>query len=65
MTSTSGFEKEYLDYAQYAYQQITDGFMMEDLRMLSKATDALREERDAIKKSRRKEMLALREAGSD
>ena len=55
-----GFEKEYLDYAQYAYQQITDGFMMEDLRMLSKATDALREERDAIKKSRRKEMLALR-----
>lgn len=49
-----------LGFAASAYVQMTDGFVHEDLKSLRKAVAATDEEKDTLKKIRRKEMLGMR-----
>ena len=50
----------FLDFTDYTYRQVTDGFMLEDLKMLNKAESAMRSMRTELKSTRRKEMMGLR-----
>ena len=47
-------------FSQQAYLQVTDAFINEDLRSLRKAINATDNEKDKLKKLRRKETLGLR-----
>lgn len=49
-----------LAFASSTYLQMTDGFIREDLRSLRKAVTATDEEKDKLKKIRRKETLGMR-----
>lgn len=49
-----------LDFAENTYMKMTDGFMREDLRSLRKAVSMTNDEKDVLKKMRRKEMLGMR-----
>ncbi len=49
----------YLDFVINTYTQITDGFVNDDLRSLRRADSALRTEKSALKKMRRKEMVGM------
>lgn len=53
-------QTQFLEYASYIYQQVTDGFMLEDLKMLNKAENSMRSKRTELKGIRRKEMMGLR-----
>lgn len=49
-----------LDFAENAYMKMTEGFIREDLRSLRKAVSMTNDEKDVLKKVRRKEMLGMR-----
>lgn len=49
-----------LDFSASIYVQMTDGFIREDLKNLRKAVSATNEEKDNLKKIRRKETLGMR-----
>lgn len=49
-----------LEHANYLYRQVTDGFMLDDPRMLEKTSRGVRLERTVLKNVRRKEMMAIR-----
>ena len=49
-----------LDFAANTYGQITDGFIREDLKSLRKAVSSTNDEKDILKKIRRKETLGMR-----
>lgn len=49
-----------LEFAVMTYQQMTEGFIHEDLKSLRKAVAATNDEKDTLKKIRRKEMLGMR-----
>lgn len=49
-----------LDIAENAYMKMTEGFIREDLRSLRKAVSMTNDEKDVLKKVRRKEMLGMR-----
>ena len=48
------------DFIMATYTQITDGFINEDIKSLRKAMIRTAEEKQALKKSRRKEIIGLR-----
>lgn len=52
-------QTNYLEFVINIYQQITDGFVNDDLRSLRKADSALRNEKSTLKKMRRKEMVGM------
>ena len=52
-------QTNYLEFVINIYQQITDGFINDDLRSLRKADSALRNEKSVLKKMRRKEMVGM------
>ena len=49
-----------LDFAANTYGQMTDGFIREDLKSLRKAVSSTNDEKDILKKIRRKETLGMR-----
>ena len=49
-----------LDFAAKTYGQMTDGFIREDLKSLRKAVSSTNDEKDILKKIRRKETLGMR-----
>ena len=49
-----------LDFAANTYGQMTDGFIREDLKSLRKAVSSTNDEKDILKKIRRKETLGIR-----
>lgn len=49
-----------LEHAGYLYRQATDGFMLDDPRMLEKTQKSVRLERATLKNVRRKQMMAIR-----
>ncbi len=49
-----------LDFAENTYLKMTEGFIREDLRSLRRAVSMTNDEKDALKKIRRKEMLGMR-----
>ena len=49
-----------LDFAANTYGQMTDGFIREDLKSLRKAVSSTKDEKDILKKIRRKETLGMR-----
>lgn len=49
-----------LDFAENTYMKMTEGFVREDLRSLRKAVSMTNDEKDVLKKVRRKEMLGMR-----
>lgn len=51
-----------LQFVADAYGKITNGFIKEDLRELRHASNAIKEAKKMIKKSRRKELICLRRA---
>lgn len=51
---------EMFDFIMNTYTNITDGFINEDLRLLRKAMVKTGEEKQALKKTRRKEIIGLR-----
>ena len=53
-------QHDLLDHAGYLYRQATDGFMLDDPRLLEKTQKAVRTERVTLKNVRRKEMTVLR-----
>jgi|GEM_PF-3687439 len=55
----------YLTFVIDTYTQITDGFVNDDLRTLRRADSALRTEKGALKKMRRKEMVGLQRIDKD
>ena len=48
-----------LDFAANTYGQMTDGFIREDLKSLRKAVSSTNDEKDILKKIRRKETLSV------
>ena len=54
-----------LDFADRTYLQMTDGFIQEDLKSLRKAVSAVNDEKDILKKIRRKETLGMRRINRD
>ena len=50
-----------LDFAANTYGQMTDGFIREDLKSLRKAVSSTNDEKDILKKIRRKETLGMRQ----
>ena len=54
-----------LDFADRTYLQMTDGFIQEDLKSLRKAVSAVNDEKDILKKMRRKETLGMRRINRD
>ena len=58
-------QASFLDFVNRTYQQITDGFIAEDLGKLQKAENEMRKERMELKQARRKEMLGLRRIDPD
>ena len=58
-------QSKFLAYVNDTYQQITDGFISEDLGKLQKAESSMRRERFNLKQLRRKEMLGLRRIDQD
>lgn len=58
-------ETDSLNFVTNTYVLITDGFIKEDLKSLRKADFAIREEKKMLKKTRRKEIIALRKANED
>lgn len=50
----------YMQYSSKTYQQITEGFMKEDLKMLRKAMNHTDSRKKELKKLKRKELLGLR-----
>ena len=48
-----------LDFAANTYGQMTDGFIREDLKSLRKAVSSTNDEKDILKKIRRKETLGM------
>ncbi len=53
-------ETEFMDYAIQTYQQITDGFINENLKSLRRADNSLKNKKAELKKIRRKEMIGMR-----
>lgn len=53
-------QSEVLAFTAGIYVQMTDGFIHEDLKSLRKAVAATNEEKDLLKKVRRKEILGMR-----
>ena len=49
-----------MDFAANTYGQMTDGFIREDLKSLRKAVSSTNDEKDILKKIRRKETLGMR-----
>lgn len=49
-----------LNFADHTYLQMTDGFVQEDLKSLRKAVSVTNDEKDVLKKIRRKETLGMR-----
>ena len=49
-----------LDFAANTYGQMTDGFIREDLKSLRKSVSSTNDEKDILKKIRRKETLGMR-----
>lgn len=49
-----------LNFAERSYLQMTDGFIHEDLKSLRKAIAAANDEKDVLKKLRRKETMGMR-----
>ena len=49
-----------LDFAANTYGQMTDGFIREDLKSLRKAVSSTNDEKDILKKIRRKETFGMR-----
>ena len=58
-------QHRFLEYAMSLYQQITNGFLEEDLRTLRKAERSLTDEKSVLKNVRRKETLCLRRVPKD
>ena len=58
-------QSKFLAYVNDTYQQITDGFVSEDLGKLQKAESSMHRERFNLKQLRRKEMLGLRRIDQD
>ncbi len=58
-------ESEYMDYVIQVYQQITDGFINEDLKNLRRADSSLKNKKTELKKIRRKEMIGMRRIDKD
>lgn len=58
-------ELKNLEFASQTYTLITDGFIKEELKSLRRADIAIREEKKMLKKTRRKEIIALRKANND
>lgn len=52
-------KSEFIDYASQQYGNVTDGFINEDLRQLKKAENSLNEEKQMLKKIRRKETIGM------
>lgn len=55
-------QKDFLDFARTAFADITNGFMEDNVRVLSHSAKALATEKDMLKAQRRKFMLCLRRA---
>jgi Na+/phosphate symporter len=53
-------EADYMDYVAQLYQQVTDGFINEDLKNLRRADSSLKNKKTELKKIRRKEMIGMR-----
>ncbi len=53
-------QRQFLDFVNVNYLNVTEGFISEDLSRLQKAESAMRKERQELKQRRRKEMLGLR-----
>lgn len=49
-----------LDFAENTYMKMTEGFIREDLKSLRKAVSMTNDEKDILKKERRKGMLGMR-----
>ena len=58
-------ELKNLEFASQTYTLITDGFIKEELKSLRRADVAIREEKKMLKKTRRKEIIALRKTTND
>lgn len=53
-------QTDFLEFATTSYSQITDGFVNENLSLLSKAENSMRQRRIELKNTRRKEIIGLR-----
>lgn len=51
---------DYINYTEQAYMQVTDGFINEDLKQLKKVMSSTDDQKNMLKKRRRKEILGLR-----
>lgn len=58
-------EITYLRFIANSYTQVTDGFIQEDLKALRRVNNALRNEKNNLKKIRRKEMIGLQRIDKD
>ncbi len=58
-------ESEYMSYVAQLYQQITDGFINEDLKKLRRANNSMKNKKTELKKIRRKEMIGMRRMDKD
>lgn len=52
-------QAEFMDFASQNYGYVTDGFINEDLKMLRRAENNLNEEKQMLKKIRRKETIGM------
>ncbi len=58
-------EADYMTYVMDVYQQITDGFINEDLKSLRRADSTLKSKKQELKKLRRREMIGMRRIDRD
>lgn len=58
-------ETDNLSFVTSTYILVTDGFIKEDLKSLRKADFAIREEKKMLKKTRKKEIIALRKTNEE
>lgn len=56
----SQYSRQQLEFIMECYQQVTDAFFREEYRPLKKAASRIEEQRNQLKRQRRKEVLALR-----
>ena len=60
VSHVSLYSKQHLEYLIECYQQVTDAFFREEYRPLKKAASRIEDQRNQLKRQRRKEVLALR-----
>ncbi len=58
-------QTDYMTYVTTVYQQITDGFINEDLKSLRRAGSTMKSKKQELKKLRRREMIGMRRIDRD